>query len=66
MRRIIERIGDGLLKRVLPDARATAQTCRPIRGYCVSPSNACPCHSCLMECWDCAGHTTCSARGACC
>lgn len=63
---ILERIGDGLLKRALPSGTAAAQTCRTSSSWCVNPSNACPCDACFMQCWDCAGHEVCNFTGACC
>ena len=66
MPRIIERLGDKLLSRVLAKGTAAAQTCYKGPSYCTSPSNACSCRACQLDCWVCAGHQTCHFTGACC
>lgn len=66
MPRMIGRIGDRLLGRLVPRTTAAAENCYYAGAWCVHPSNACKCSACQMKCWDCAGYRTCSMTGACC
>lgn len=66
MFRLIERISDKLLGRVVPTSTARAETCTRGPAYCVAPSSACSCRACQMQCFNCPGGQVCNMTGACC